>query len=72
MRTLKIPKYLEERFDHLQPEDDLIDDCKYLLFYAKGWGFYMGSAEEPCSNVPVRSKAEAIEYLKDAYKIESA
>ena len=71
MRTLKIPKYLEERFGCLEPADDLIDDCKYLLFYAKGWGFYMGSAEEPCSNVPVRSKAEAIEYLKDAYKIES-
>ena len=60
--NLKIPKYLEERFGMLEEADDLIDDCKYILYFNKGWAF----GDYP--DVPVRSKREAIEYLKDSNK----
>jgi len=57
---LKVPKYLEERFRALEPESGLIEDCKYMLYFAKGWA--LGDN----TSVPVKSKKEAIEYLKDA------
>lgn len=61
---INIPKYLEERFGSLEPESDLIDGCKYLLRSANGWMFYMGF-DDYAGCIPVRSKKEAIEYLKN-------
>lgn len=58
--TLNIPKKYQERFKSLEAEDGLIDDCKYILTFARGWAW------EGFGNVPVRSKKEAIEYLKEA------
>ena len=61
---LKVPKYLEERFGALEVEGGLIDDCKYMLYFKDGW------ALGDYTSVPVRSKKEAIEYLRDANKYE--
>lgn len=43
----------------LEAEEGLIDDCKYMLYFAPGYAF---NREYPI--VPVRSKKEALEYLK--------
>lgn len=66
--NFKIPKKYQERFEALEQANDLIDECKYLLYFANGWGF----DDEPlCYCVPVRSKKEALEYLKMAVKEEN-
>lgn len=67
---MKLPKYLEERFSKLEAEGGLIDDCKYILYFNDGWGFYEGAGVEPGTTVPVRSQREAIYYLKNAVRKE--
>ncbi len=61
---LKVPKKYQECFDYLETDFDLIDDCKYMLWLKEGW---------PCDgegrNFPVRSKAEALRFIKDAWKM---
>lgn len=59
---LNVPKKLQKYFGMLEAEDGLIDDCKYILTFAEGYAF-----EGEFRDVPVRSKAEAIRYLKCAY-----
>jgi len=59
---MKIPKKYEERFGSLVQEPDLIDDCKYMLYFADGWEY------ADYNSVPVKSKKEALEFLKMAYK----
>lgn len=62
MKTeLKMPKKLQKYFGSLEREDGLIDDCKYMLYFAPGYAF---NGEYPC--MPVKSKKEAIEFLEDA------
>jgi len=58
---LNVPKKYKKYFGSLERENGLIDNCKYMLYFANGYG-YMG--EFSC--VPVRSKKEALEYLKSA------
>ena len=62
MVELKLPKYLQKYFGALEAEADLIDGCKYILYFAEGYAL---NGQYP--DVPVRSKKEAIEYLKCAY-----
>ncbi len=62
MVKLNVPKKYQKYFGMLEAEADLIDDCKYMLYFAKG---YAWEGEYPI--VPVRSKKEALEYLKNAY-----
>lgn len=59
MTELKVPNYLKERFESLEAEDGLIDECKYILTLADGWTFLDGG-----KTIPVVSKREAIEFLK--------
>lgn len=60
---LKVPKYLQERFGSLELSSDLIDDCKYLLYFKNGWGL----EDTPLLTcVPVKSKKEALQFLKEA------
>lgn len=63
MENLKLPKYLQERFKKLEPEGGLIDDCKYMLYFSYDWCW-----GEDYQAMPVKSKAEAIEYLKEGRK----
>lgn len=58
---LKVPEKYKKYFGSLEAEDGLIDDCKYMLYFAPGYA-YMG--EYPC--MPVLSKKEALEFLKYA------
>lgn len=64
MKEIKVPKYLEERFDKLEEASDLIDNCKYLLYFSNGWGIDDGYEAIGC--YPVRSKQEAIQLLREA------
>lgn len=59
MVELKVPKKYQIYFGSLEREDGLIDDCKYMLYFAPG---YAAEGEYPC--LPVRSKKEAIEWLQ--------
>lgn len=68
---LKVPKYLEERFDRLEPDGYLDPEMgKYVLYFKEGWGYPMG-ANEYWESIPVMSKKEALEYLRDAEKPEN-
>lgn len=60
---LKLPKYLQERLGSLESESGLIDNCKYMLYFDKDWCW-----SEDYWAIPVKSKAEAIQFLKDARK----
>lgn len=56
---LKVPKKYQKYFGKLEAEGGLIDDCKYMLYFADGYA-YMG--EYPV--FPVKSKKEALEFLR--------
>lgn len=56
---MKIPKKYEERFQSLEKEADL-DDCKYMLYFAEGWSYNV------YTSVQVKSKKEALEFIKEA------
>ena len=66
---MRIPKYLQERFGKLEQEDGLIDDCKYMLYFAEGWGYYMGYKDYTI-DLPVRNYKEVIKFLKEAMRVE--
>ena len=56
---LKVPKKYMQYFGSLEREPGLIDDCLYMLYFAPG---YAAEGEYPC--MPVKSKKEALEWLK--------
>lgn len=58
---MKIPKKYEERFYSLERQLDLADG-KYILYFMNGWSW------NGYGSVPVRSKKEALEFLKEATK----
>lgn len=60
MSTLKLPKYLQERFSSLEAEPELIDGCRYMLYFNKNWCW-----SEDYWAIPVVSKKEAIQFLKE-------
>lgn len=60
---MKVPSYLQERFESLETEEGLIDECKYILELADGWILEDGGKTVPC-----RSKKEALHFLKSARK----
>ena len=45
----------------IEREDGLIDDCKYMLYFADGWSIYGGNTCMPCKSIK-----EAMEYVKEA------
>lgn len=61
---LNVPKKYRKYFESLEMENGLGDNCKYMLYFANGYG-YMG--EYSC--VPVRSKKEALYFLKSAMEL---
>lgn len=71
MITLDVPKKYQERFEKLELADS---DCeeKYYLYFANSWGVYDGWSSETGNQVitcvPVVSKKEALEFIKDSVK----
>lgn len=64
--NLKVPKYLQERFGRLEPDESIDPEWgKYMLYFADGWGYPMG-ADEIWNSIPVMNKKEAINFLKEA------
>lgn len=59
---LNVPKKYKERFGGLYREDDLIDGCKYELFFKNGYVF------GGFASIPVFSKKEALDFIKESYK----
>ena len=54
---INVPKYLRERFSHIELCYGLIDDCKYLLYFAEGWHWY------GATNVPIKNLKEVKHFL---------
>lgn len=62
MEKLKwVPKRYQERIENLEKGEDLIDNCKYMLYFNENWCW----DEDYCS-IPVKSKKEALEFIKEA------
>lgn len=55
------PKKYRERVASLETEPGLIDDCKYMLYFKYDWCW-----DEDYWAIPVKSKKEALEYIKEA------
>jgi hypothetical protein len=68
---LNVPEKYKERFGCLELTGW---DCeeKYYLYFAEGWGCYDGWTPQEGNLVigciPVRSKSEALEFLRNAVK----
>ena len=56
-----LPKKYRERVHSLEKEDGLIDDCKYMLYFDNDWCW-----SEDYWALPVKSKKEALEFIRDA------
>lgn len=62
METMRwCPKKYQERVASLKTEDGLIDDCKYMLYFNNNWCW-----DEDYWALPVKSKKEALEFIKEA------
>lgn len=64
----RLPKKYHDRVRDIEREDNLVDDCKYMLYWNKPYTddgqFGVGSS------FPVKSISEAAEHIKDLYKWE--
>lgn len=60
-----IPKKYRERVSKIEVGFGLIDNCKYLLYFNDNWSWY-----DICC-VPVKSKKEALEFIKESERKES-
>lgn len=62
-----IPKKYMERVNSIELEDDLIDDCKYMLYLNNGWEFW----EKGMQSIPAKSKKEILDFIKnETFKVE--
>lgn len=64
----RLPKKYHDRVKEIEAEADLVDDCKYMLYFSDDYidDDYYGYC------YPVRSIDEAIKIIKDLYKVEKA
>lgn len=64
----KLLKRLPKKYHHLvsgfYSESGLIDDCKFMLLFTDGYGWH-GEFE----SVPCKSISEAINFIKEAEKL---
>lgn len=61
-KTLKrLPKKYHDRVRNIEEEGDLIDDCKYIVYYSENY------TDGDCygSSYPVKSITEAIDFIKN-------
>ena len=54
----RLPKKYHDRVVDIDAEDDLVDDCKYMLYYSDDY--------TDGGSYPVRSITEAIDYIKNS------
>ena len=58
----RLPKKYHDRVDDLQNDIDLVDGCKYMLYYTDG--YTDGECAGSC--YPVRSISEAVDFIKNS------
>lgn len=56
-----LPKALREAVKDLDPEDGLVDECKYMLYWSDN---YADAYNESGSCFPVKSLKEAAEFVR--------
>lgn len=68
MKLLKrLPKKYHERVVKFEQEDDLVDDCKYMIYYSNDYT----DGECAGGSYPIKSISEAIDFIKNSiYKVE--
>lgn len=59
----RVPKKYQERVFAIEKENDLIDNCKYMLYLNDGW-----LIDGDLNSFPCKSIKEAIDMIKNAYK----
>lgn len=58
----RLPKKYHDRVDNIEEEPDLVDGCKYMLYYNENYKDFEGIAG---SCFPVRNMDEARDFIKD-------
>jgi len=58
-----IPKKYRDRVSSLEIESGLIDNCKYMLYFDNNWCW-----GEDYWAMPVKSKKEALEFIRNSRK----
>lgn len=62
----RLPKKYHDRVEDIELEEDLVDDCKYMLYYTEQ--YTDGDCSGSC--YPVKSINEAIDFIKNSlYKV---
>ena len=56
----RLPKKYHDRVENFEVDIDLVDGCKYMLYYTDG--FTDGDCSGSC--YPVKSISEAIDFIK--------
>lgn len=59
----RLPKKYHDRVVNIEEEEDLVDDCKYMLYFSEE---YTDDGQCYGSSYPVRSITEAIDYIKNS------
>lgn len=54
-----LPKKYHDRFGSIEPEDGLIEDCKYMIYTSEDYVFDDGGNDYPCKSIK-----EAVDFLK--------
>lgn len=57
----RLPKKYHDRVAKIEEEPDLVDDCKYMLYYSDN--YTDGECYGGC--YPVRNITEAVNYIKN-------
>jgi len=57
----RIPAKYYKYIDKIEEEPGLCDNCKYMLYFARGWAWSVDYTSLPCKSIK-----EVIEFVKNA------
>lgn len=61
-----IPRKYRERVKSVETEDELIDGCKYMVYFADGWAY------GEFLSIPCKSKDEVLEFVRKAEEYDTS
>ena len=57
----RLPKDKQDALDYIEEADDLVDDCRYIIYYTDEYS----DGECTGSSYIVKTLSEAVEYIKN-------